>query len=73
MITNNARCMCEMKSRIAMANAESKKNNVLFASKLDVNLRKIFVKGYFWSAAFYAAETWTLRTVDQKYLEKSET
>jgi hypothetical protein len=72
MIINDAKCTCEMKSRIAMAKAESKKIKVLFPSNLDLNLRKSLVKCYFWSVTFYAAENLTLRTVDQKYLEKFE-
>jgi hypothetical protein len=36
---------------------------------LDLNLRKILVKFYIWGTALYGAETWTLRKVDQKYLE----
>jgi hypothetical protein len=30
------------------------------------------VKCYIWSIALYGAETWTLRKVDQKYLESFE-
>jgi hypothetical protein len=30
------------------------------------------VKCYIWSVAFYGAETWTLRKVDQIYREMSE-
>jgi hypothetical protein len=30
------------------------------------------VKCYIWSIAFYGAETWTLRKLDQKYLESFE-
>jgi hypothetical protein len=44
----------------------------LFTSKLDLNLRKRLVKCYIWSIALYGAEMWTLRKVDQKYLESSE-
>jgi hypothetical protein len=36
---------------------------------LDLNLRKKLVKCYIWSVALCGAETWTLRKVDQKYLE----
>jgi hypothetical protein len=39
---------------------------------LDLELRKKLVKCYVWSIALYGAETWTLRTVDQKHLESSE-
>ena len=43
-----------------------------FTSKLDLNLRKKLIKCYIWSMALYCAETWTLRAVDQKYLESFE-
>jgi hypothetical protein len=39
-ITNDARCTCEIKSRIAMAKAAFNKKKTLFTSKLDLNLRK---------------------------------
>jgi hypothetical protein len=48
----------------------NKKN--LFTSKLDLNLSKKLVKCYIWSIALYGAETWTLRKMDQKYLESFE-
>ena len=44
----------------------------LFTSKLDLNLRKKLIKCYIWSMALYGAETWTLRSADQKYLESFE-
>jgi hypothetical protein len=69
MITNDARCIREIKSRIAMAKAAFYKKKTLFTSKLDLNLRKKLVKCYIWSIALCGAETWTLRKVDQKYLE----
>jgi hypothetical protein len=36
----------------------------------DLNLKKKLVKCYIWSIALYGAETWTLRAVDEKHLEK---
>jgi hypothetical protein len=69
MITNDARCTREIKSRIAMAKAAFNKKKPLFTSKLDLNLRKKLVKCYIWSTALYGAEMWTLRKIDQKYLE----
>jgi hypothetical protein len=72
MITNDARCKREIKYRISMAKAAFNKNNALFTSKLGLNLRKKLVKCYIWSIALYGAETWTLRKVDQKYLESFE-
>jgi hypothetical protein len=69
MIANDPRCIREIKSRIAMAKATFNKKKTLFTSKLDLNLRKKLVKCYIWSIALYGAETWTLRTIDQMYLE----
>jgi hypothetical protein len=43
-----------------------------FSNKLDLNLRKKLVKCYIWSIALCGAETWTLRKIDQKYLESFE-
>ena len=71
-LTNDGRCTCEIKSRIAMAKAAFNKKKTLFASELDLNLRKKLVKCYIWSMVLYGAETWTLRAVDQKYLESFE-
>jgi hypothetical protein len=71
-IKNTARCTREIKSGIVMAKAAFNKKKTLFTSKLDLNLRKKLVKCYIWSIALYGAETWTLRKVDQKYLESFE-
>jgi hypothetical protein len=72
LITNDARCTREINSRIAMAKAAFNKKKTLFTSKMDLNLRKKLVKCYIWSIALLGAETWTLRKVDQKYLESIE-
>ena len=69
MLTDDGRCTCEIKSRIAMAKAAFNKNKNLFISKLDLNLRKKLVKCYVWSMALYGAETWTCWATDQKSLE----
>jgi hypothetical protein len=45
---------------------------VFLTTKLDLNLRKKLLKFCIWSIGLYGAETWTLRTVDQKYLESFE-
>jgi hypothetical protein len=55
-----------------MAKAAFNKKMALFTSTLDLELRKKLVKCYIWSMALYDAETWTLRAVDQKYLESFE-
>jgi len=73
-LTNDGRCTCEIKCRIAMAKAAFIKKRALFTSTLDLELRKKLVKCYIWSIALYGAETWTLRAVavDQKHLESFE-
>ena len=68
-LTNDGKCTCEIKCRIAMAKAAFSKKRALFTGTLDLELRKKLVKCYIWSIALYGAETWTLRAVDQKQLE----
>ena len=45
---------------------------MLYTGKLYLNLRKKLVNCYIWSMALYGAETWTLQTTDQKYLDSYE-
>jgi hypothetical protein len=52
-----------------MAKAAFNRKRTLFTSKLDLELRKKLAECYIWSIALYGAETWTLRKLDQKYLE----
>jgi hypothetical protein len=56
-ITHDARCTCEIKSRIAMAKAAFNEKKTLFTSKLNLNLRKKLIKHYIWSIVLYDAET----------------
>jgi hypothetical protein len=71
MITNDARRTRQIKSRIALAKTAFNKKT-LFTSKLYLDLRKKLLKCYIWSIALCGAKTWTLRKVDQKYLESLE-
>ena len=57
MLTNDGRCTCEIKCRIAMVKAAFNKEKNLFTSTLDLELRKKLVKCYIWSIALYGAET----------------
>jgi len=72
MLTNDGRCTCEIKSRIAMAKAAFNKKKTLFTSKLDLNLGKKLIKCYICSMALYGAKAWTFRAAHQKYLESFE-
>jgi len=68
-VINGVKCRHEIKFRIvAVKTAFDKKHNLL-TSKLDFSLRKKLVKCYIWSIALNGAVTWTLRKVDQKYIE----
>jgi hypothetical protein len=71
-LTNDGRCTCKIKCRIAMAKAAFNKKRNLFTSTLDLELRKKLVKCCVWSIALYGTETCTLRAVDQKHLESFE-
>jgi hypothetical protein len=71
-LTNDGKCTCEIKCRIAMAKAAFNKKRALFTSTLDMELREKLVKCYVWSIALYGAENWTLLTVDQKHLKNFE-
>jgi hypothetical protein len=72
MVTNNARSNYEIKSRIRVAKPAFNSKNTLFTSKLDLSLRQTLVMCDICSMALYGAETWTVREVDQKYLESFE-
>jgi len=67
--TYGARCTGEIKSMIVMATAAFSNKRIPFTSKLGLNLRNKLVKCYVWRTTCYGAENWTLRNVDQKYLE----
>jgi hypothetical protein len=71
-LINYARYTHEIKSRTAMAKAAFNKNDTLFTSKQDLNLRNKLVKCYIWSTALCGAENWTLWKVDHKYLGSFE-
>jgi hypothetical protein len=67
-IRNDTRCTREIKFGIATAKVAFNKK-IIFTSKLDLNLRKKLVKCYTWSITLSDAEAWTLRKIDQDYLE----
>ena len=60
-LTNDGRCICEIKCRIAMAKAAFNKKRTLFTDTLDLELRKKLVKCYIWSIALCGPENWMLR------------
>jgi hypothetical protein len=57
MVTNDARCTRDIKSRISIATAAFSKKKALFSSELDLNLKKKLVNCHIWSVALCGAET----------------
>ena len=55
-----------------MAKVAFNKKKARFTSKPKLKLMKKSMKCCTWSKALYGAETWTLRDVDQIYLERFE-
>jgi len=55
-----------------MAIAAFNKKKASFTNKLDLQGMKKLVQCYITNTAIYGADTWTLQTVDQKYLESYE-
>ena len=71
-ITNDARCTQEVKSRISIANAFQQEEGS-FRQKFGLNLRKKQLECRVSSIGLYGARTWTLRKVHQRCLECFET
>ena len=53
MITNNARCIHEIKYRIANVKAAFNWKKNLLTSKFDLNLKNKLIKCYIWRLALY--------------------
>jgi hypothetical protein len=52
--------------------AFSKKKAFFFHQQIGLKFMEEFGKCYILSTAFYSAEIWTLRKIDQKFLERFE-
>jgi len=70
MSKSDGRCTCEIKSRDAKTKAAFHKMKALFSCKMELNLRRKVLKCYIWSTGVFGAKIWTLRKVDNEYLEK---
>jgi hypothetical protein len=72
MITNEARCTREIKSRIVMSKAAFNRNKTLFTSKLDLYLWKKLVKCYIWNIALFGAKLGHVRSLEIRSCRKME-
>jgi hypothetical protein len=68
--TSDAIYTREIESSIAMVKARLNKKT--FQQQIGLNFMKKPVNCHIWCISLYGAETWTLRKVDQKYLESFE-
>jgi len=71
-VTYDARCARGIEPRMVLAKEAFSKKKTLFTFKLNLNVGKKLANCYIWSTALCGAEIWTLRNVDQKYLESPE-
>ena len=71
-LTNDGRCTFEIKCEFAMVKVAFNKKRALFTNTLYLELREKLFRCYIWSIALYGTETWTLRAVGQKHLERFE-
>jgi hypothetical protein len=72
LITEDGRCVEEIRSRIGMAKNAFNKRRELITKNINRQLKKRIVKTLIWSVLLYGSETWTLRKEDIKRLEAFE-
>ena len=72
-ITEDARCMKEIKRRIVLAkSAFSKLNNILRNTSLSLKTRMWVLKCYVYPVLLYGSETWSITSDMRKHLESCE-
>ena len=71
-LTIDGHCTREIKMRIAIAKEAFNRKMSLLTGKLCIELKKKLARCYVWSIALYGSKTWTLRKLEQKYLESFE-
>jgi hypothetical protein len=72
-VTNDNRCINEVKKRIAIAKLGFQNKKILIMNKnLSLETRKKFIKAYVWSVMTYGSETWTLGWQEKRRLEAAK-
>jgi len=72
MVTEDCRCECEVRRRIALTKEAFNKKKELMCGSLSLQLKKRIYKAFVWSIALYGSETWTLQKSDIKRIEAFE-
>jgi Reverse transcriptase (RNA-dependent DNA polymerase) len=69
MITEDGRCIEDVKQRIGMAKEAFNKRRELMTKSMSRKIKKIMVKTLVWPVALYGCETWTMRKeeIDRLY------
>jgi hypothetical protein len=71
-LTRDGYCSRQINMSIAIAKEAFNGKISLLTRKLNIELRKKLVRFYVCSIALYGSEIWTLRKLEQKYLESFE-
>ena len=72
-ITEDNRCLMEVKRRIALAKqAFMNKKNILTSKHMNIEVRKSFAKSFVWNTLLYGSESWTMGKVERNRLESAE-
>ena len=61
LISEDGRCLDDVKTRIGMANDVFNKRKELLTRSIRVDLRKRLVKALVWPVVLFGCETWTMR------------
>ena len=71
-VSEDGRCLEEVKVRIGMAKDAFKKRHELMTRNMNISIRKKMVKTLIWPVALYGCETWTLRNEESRRLNAFE-
>ena len=72
-VTQDGRCVDEIKTRIAIAKTAFNKVKSLVTNRsISVGLRKRFIKSYVWSTLLYGCESWNMSKEMERRIEAAE-
>ncbi|XP_049864315.1 uncharacterized protein LOC126365784 [Schistocerca gregaria] len=71
-IPDDGRSREDIKCRLAMARKAFLKKRNLLTSRIDLSVRKSFLKVFVWSVAMYGSEIWTITSLEKKRIEAFE-
>ena len=72
MVSDDGRCLNEIKCRIGMAKEAFGQRKELLTGKLNLTLKIKIIQTVVWPVLLYGCETWTLRKEEKRRLEAVE-